>query len=134
MSTIYDNITFRKGTGSSAVSYTLPRPPEFAPQREDIYAGVYTTCNGETRADKVGWKYSDMTLAWDALYQDDVEKLFNLNGNEIYLIFDDPSGSSITEQIIRNSVVSMRHRFTVNNKHWWKGVSIDISFVGTHTD
>ena len=130
---IYDNITIRVVSGGSSISYNIRRPDDFAVQREDIYAGSYTTCTGATRADRIGWKYSDMTLSWSALRQDDVEKLFNITG-EAYLIFDDPCGDQIEEQIIRTSVVSMRHRFTENGVHWWRDVSCNISFIGSHTN
>lgn len=120
-------ITFRR------VRNVIRRPSNFLIQREDIYSGVYTTCTGATRADKIGWKYSDMKLEWEALRQDDVEKLFSIEG-ETYLIFDDPLGDQITEQIMRSSVVSMRDRFTENGVHWWRDVSCDISFVETHQD
>ena len=114
-------------------SFIIPRPLNFAVQREDIYAGQYTTCTGATRADKIGWKYSDMTWSWDGLKQSDVEKLCSLSG-ECTLTFDDPSGDTIQESFIRSSVVSMRCRNKFENEYWWTGVSCSISFIGSHTD
>ena len=114
-------------------SFILPRPLNFAVQREDIYAGQYTTCTGATRADKIGWKYSDMTWSWDGLKQSDVEKLCSLSG-ECTLTFDDPSGDTIQESFIRSSVVSMRCRNKFEDEYWWTGVSCSISFIGSHTD
>ena len=113
--------------------FTLPRPLNFAVQREDIYAGQYTTCTGATRADCIGWKYSDMTWSWDGLKQSDVEKLCGLTG-ECTLIFDDPSGDTIEESFIRSSVVSMRCRNKFEDEYWWTGVSCSISFIDSHTD
>ena len=114
-------------------SFMLPRPLNFGVQREDIYAGQYTTCTGATRADKIGWKYSDMTWSWDGLKQSDVEKLCSLSG-ECTLTFDDPSGDTIQESFIRSSVVSMRCRNKFENEYWWTGVSCSISFIDSHTD
>lgn len=114
-------------------SFILPRPLNFAVQREDIYAGQYTTCTGATRADKIGWKYSDMTWSWDGLKQSDVEKLCSLSG-ECTLTFDDPSGDTIQESFIRSSVVSMRCRNKFEDEYWWTGVSCSISFIDSHTD
>lgn len=114
-------------------SFMLPRPLNFGVQREDIYAGQYTTCTGATRADKIGWKYSDMTWSWDGLKQSDVEKLCGLSG-ECTLTFDDPSGDTIEESFIRSSVVSMRCRNKFENEYWWTGVSCSISFIDSHTD
>ena len=113
--------------------FTLPRPLNFAIQREDIYAGQYTTCTGATRADRIGWKYSDMTWSWDGMKQSDVEKLCGLTG-ECTLIFDDPSGDTIEESFIRSSVVSMRCRNKFEDEYWWTGVSCSISFIDSHTD
>ena len=114
-------------------SFMLPRPLNFGVQREDIYAGQYTTCTGATRADKIGWKYSDMTWSWDGLKQSDVEKLCSLSG-ECTLTFDDPSGDTIQESFIRSSVVSMRCRNKFEDEYWWTGVSCSISFIDSHTD
>jgi hypothetical protein len=114
-------------------SFMLPRPLNFGVQREDIYAGQYTTCTGATRADKIGWKYSDMTWSWDGLKQSDVEKLCGLTG-ECTLIFDDPSGDTIEESFIRTSVVSMRCRNKFEDEYWWTGVSCSIKFISSHTD
>ena len=114
-------------------SFMLPRPLNFAVQREDIYAGQYTTCTGATRADCIGWKYSDMTWSWDGLKQSDVEKLCSLSG-ECTLTFDDPSGDTIEESFIRSSVVSMRCRNKFEDEYWWTGVSCSIKFISSHTD
>lgn len=114
-------------------TFNLPRPLNFNVQREDIYAGQYTTCTGETRSDRIGWKYSDMSWSWDALNQIDVEKLCSLSG-ECTLTFDDPLGDSIEEQFIRKSVVSMRSRNKFKDEYWWTGVSCSISFIESHTD
>ena len=114
-------------------AFKLPRPANFSAQREDIYAGTYTTCTGATRSDKIGWKYSDMTLSWDGLKQEDVEKLCSLSG-ECTLYFDDPLGDSMEEPFVRSSVVSMRCRNKFDDEYWWTGVSCKISFIGSHTE
>lgn len=109
----------------------IRRPDEFAPQREDIYAGEYTTCTGATRADVVGWKYADMTLKWHALPESAVEILIGMNGATT-LVFDDPSSDTISEQVIRKSAVAMRNRYNENGEYWWTEVECEISFIGAH--
>ena len=47
----------------------LPKPTNFTPAREDVYAGEYTTCTGKMIADRIGWKFSEIDLQWDALKQ-----------------------------------------------------------------
>lgn len=107
------------------------RPPAFAPQIEDIYAGEYTTCTGKTVGDVVGWKYSDATLTWDALPQSSVDVLVAMSG-ENTLSFVNPSGTTTTETVIRDSVVQLQNRNTIRGEVWWKNVSVAIRFVNAH--
>lgn len=107
------------------------RPPAFAPQIEDIYAGEYTTCTGKTVGDVVGWKYSDATLTWDALPQSSVDVLVAMSG-ENTLSFVNPSGMITTETVIRDSVVQLQNRNTIRGEVWWKNVSVAIRFINAH--
>lgn len=108
----------------------LMKPETFMPKREDVYAGEYTTCLGETIADRIGWKYSDLTLQWDALPQDMVSVLVNMQG-VCTLEFDDVDGSH-TENIIRSSTVQLRHRHTIQGVTWWKNVQTEVKFINVH--
>ena len=108
------------------------RPPAFAPQIEDIYAGEYTTCTGKTVGDVVGWKYSDATLTWDALPQSSVDVLVAMSG-ENTLTFVSPSGTTATETVIRDSVVQLQNRNTIRGEVWWKNVSVQIRFINAHS-
>ena len=108
------------------------RPPTFAPQIEDIYAGEYTTCTGKTVGDVVGWKYSDATLTWDALPQSSVDVLIAMSG-ENTLTFVNPSGMITTETVIRDSVVQLQNRNTIRGEVWWKNVSVQIRFINAHS-
>ena len=108
------------------------RPPAFAPQIEDIYAGEYTTCTGKTVGDVVGWKYSDATLTWDALPQSSVDVLVAMSG-ENTLSFVNPSGMITTETVIRDSVVQLQNRNTIRGEVWWKNVSVQIRFINAHS-
>lgn len=108
------------------------RPPTFAPQIEDIYAGEYTTCTGKTVGDVVGWKYSDATLTWDALPQSSVDVLVAMSG-ENTLTFVNPSGMITTETVIRDSVVQLQNRNTIRGEVWWKNVSVAIRFINAHS-
>lgn len=108
------------------------KPREFSPQIEDIYAGEYVTCTGKTVGDRIGWKWSDMTLQWDALPQDMVDVLVNMRG-ETELIFDSPLGTE-TETIIRDSAVQLRNRNTIRGQTIWRNVSVAIRFINAHSD
>lgn len=108
------------------------KPPAFAPQMEDITAGEYTTCTGKTVGDRIGWKWSDMTLQWDALPQDMVDVLVNMTG-EIDMVFDSPLGTH-TEKIIRASAVQLRNRNTIRGQTIWRNVSVAIRFINAHND
>ncbi len=111
----------------------IPRPPKFSPAREDIYKGDYVTCTGKTIADKVGWKYSDMSLEWDALPQQMVDVLVNMSGVGT-MVFDDLDGDIVEEQIVRTSAVALRHRYTLGGVTIWKKVKVNIKFIGSHTE
>jgi hypothetical protein len=107
------------------------KPVDFAPQREDVYAGEYTTCTGAIKADRIGWKYADLTLSWDALPQDDVDILLGITSGNT-LTWDDIDGTTITENIIRTSVVGLKHRNTVRGTTWWRDVTMEVRFIDVH--
>lgn len=109
----------------------IPRPPGFAPKREDVYEGEITTCTGKLIADKIGWKYAEMELQWDALTQDEVDILVNMNGIST-ITFDDADGEEHTEQVVTISKVWLRHRHTIKGKTIWKGVSVGVRFINVH--
>lgn len=110
----------------------LYKPPAFAPQMEDISAGEYTTCTGKTVGDRIGWKWSDMELQWDALPQSMVDILVGMTG-EATLVFDSPLGTQ-TEKIIRSSAVQLRNRNTIRGETLWRNVSVSIRFIDAHND
>lgn len=111
----------------------IPRPPKFSSTRSDIYKGDYVTCTGKTIADKIGWKYADMSLEWDALPQQMVDVLVNMSGVNT-IVFDDLDGELVEEQIVRTSAVALRHRYTQGGVTIWKKVKVDIKFIGSHTE
>lgn len=107
------------------------RPPNFAPQIEDVYAGEYTTCTGKLVGDRIGWKYSDATLTWDALPQRMVNALINMSG-PVTLEFVAPDGTITSETVIRDSVVQLQNRNTIRGEVWWKNVSLNVRFINVH--
>lgn len=111
----------------------IPKPPEMTIGREDVYAGEYTTCTGAVIADRIGWKYSDLTLKWDALQQSYIEILTGMSG-EHTLQFDDPDGDEIEEPIMRSSAVYLRHRRTMRGEVWWRNVEVTVRFIDVHND
>ena len=109
------------------------RPPKFAPEKEDIYKGDYTTCTGRIIADRVGWKFADMDLEWGALPQNMIDILIGMDG-VCELEFDDLDGNPCTENVMRMGVVAMRHRYTQGGVTIWKDVKVSIRFIGSHTE
>ena len=106
----------------------FPRPVDFAPRIVDLYAGELETMSGKKQKDKIGTRYGDITLAWDWLPEEKVMALCNIEG-EVILIFDDPTGDTISQKIARKSVVQKRHRYTENGVAYWRGVSVEIEFM-----
>ena len=101
------------------------------PEHEDVYAGEYTTCTGATIADRIGWKFADMTLEWGALPQSAVDVLVGLSGT-FKLKFDDMDGTYYEETAIRDSIISLRNRNTINGVTYWKNVSLKVRFIDVH--
>lgn len=115
----------------NGIKYELPRPPELQIQREDVYGGEYTTCTGKKIADVIGWRYSDLTLKWDALPQKYIDILVQLKG-QCKMIFDAPESEEENEDIVRSTVVYLRHRFLQNGETWWKDVSVGVKYLNVH--
>lgn len=111
----------------------IQRPPDFSPTREDVLAGEYTTCTGKLIADRIGWKFADMTLTWPALPQSSVNALTSMSGATT-MIFDDLDGTTQTEQVIRSSVVGLRNRNTIRGTVWWRNVQVEVRFINVHSE
>lgn len=113
----------------------IPRPSDFNPIKENVYAGELTTCTGKLIADCIGWKFSDMTLSWDYLQQSDLNVLLNA-GQSIYIEFDFPDGTTTTtyrEQVIVTDKTSVGSRFTDSaGNQIWHDVSMGVRFVNVH--
>lgn len=110
----------------------INRPREFKPKRVDVYAGEYTTCTGKVIADRIGWKYDDLTLSWEALSEDKVLALASMTGQATFA-FDDVDGAK-SETVIRTSAVQMRHRDTIGGVTYWRDVSVEVTFINVHND
>lgn len=109
----------------------IPKPPEFELEREDIYAAEYTSMSGKTIADRIGWKYSDTDLKWDALSQADLTVLINISGS-FTLGFHDESNTYVEETCIKLSSVSMPYRYQNRGSYWWKEPSVKVRFINAH--
>ena len=109
------------------------RGNDFALQREYIYAGEYETCTGKRCADRVGWRYSDLTISWDNLPQDQLEYLLALNGEEVDFTFANESGTTVTEKVRPSVIASQAAIFTdPNGVKSWKNISLQLQFTEAH--
>lgn len=107
-------------------------PNDFTLDREDVFEAEYISCTGKTIADRIGWKYADMSLQWDTLPQSQLAILLSLTG-EFTITFIDENGSSVTENVIRKGTGMTGTRFTDDSGDAiWKGVTISISFLDVH--
>lgn len=106
---------------------------DFTLQREYIYAGEYETCTGKRCADRVGWRYSDLTISWDNLPQDQLEYLLALNGEEVDFTFTNESGTSVTEKVRPSVIASQASILTdPNGVKSWKNISLQLQFTEAH--
>ena len=110
----------------------LPKPVNFMPEREDVYASEITTCTGKLIADRIGWKFADIKLEWGALTQAQINILVNMSGIHT-LTFDDADGTH-TENVIRKNAVSLRNRNTINGVTYWRDVSLELVFTDVHNN
>ena len=107
-------------------------PNGFTPQREHVYAAEITTCTGKTIADRIGWKYSDMTLEWGTLPQDQLDVLLAMDGTDT-ITFTDVDGTTVTEEIFPLSNVWIGTRFLgEDGEPLWKDIRLSIRFVNAH--
>lgn len=111
---------------------TYYRANEFTPAREYVYAGEIVTCTGKTIADLVGWKYSDLSLEWDSLPQEQLENLLALNGTEVTMTFTDVDGHTASEQVIPLTHSMTATRFYNGGNPVWKDVSTNLRFLNVH--
>lgn len=108
------------------------RPNNFTPARENVYSGEYTACTGATYADFLGWKYSDMTLAWDALPYAQRQFLLTLTG-QAELTFRDADGLERTEQVIITNLTQTATRLhDALGFDLWTGIELGVRFIGIH--
>ena len=107
------------------------RPNDFTIEREDVYAGEYTSCTGKVIADRVGWKFSDATLEWDMLPDDMMSTITSLPAS-FDITFTDSDGSH-TETVIKTGFANTATRFTNNlGNVIWKDVKLGITFIDAH--
>lgn len=111
---------------------TLYRPNDFTPEREFVYAGEITTCTGKIIADRIGWKYSDIELEWDAIPQTQLTALLSLNGTQTTLTFTDADGVTRAESVIPITHSQTATRFLKNGAEIWSDVKTTLRFLNVH--
>lgn len=111
---------------------TLYRPNGFTPAREYVYAGEIVTCTGKTIADRIGWKYADITLDWGSLPQDQIDALLALNGQETTLTFTDVDGTTVTESVIPSTHSMTATRALRFGVPVWKDIQTELRFINVH--
>lgn len=109
------------------------RPSAFTLQREQIYSGEIETCTGKRLADRVGWRYADLSLGFDTLPQDQLNKLLSLTG-AVTMTFVDEENNSVSEQVILKTSSATATRLTINNSPVWRGINAEVQFLNAHND
>lgn len=109
----------------------IKRPSDFAIEREDIYAGEYTTCTGSIKADRIGWKYVDTTINCDELTEEELSFFTGMSGATTFY-FEDSDGAH-SEQVIRTGFSNTPTRLTLpDGQVIWKNVGISLRFIDAH--
>lgn len=105
----------------------------FTLEREYIYAGEVTTCTGKFCADAVGWKYSDLSISWDNLPQDQLQAILNLSGQAVDMTFSNEENQTVTESVIPTSTSAQVTRLTDEQGNVaWSGIGLKIRFINAH--
>ena len=112
---------------------TIWRGNSMTLKREFIYAGEYETCTGKRCGDLVGWRYADVSIAWDSLPQSQLVELLALEGREVDFTFSDESNTSVTEKVIPRVISSTASRHTDPfGDPAWLDISLELSFTEAH--
>lgn len=107
----------------------------FTLAREWIYAAEIVTCTGKVCADVVGWRYSDITLEWDNLPQNQLQALMDLNGSAVEMTFSNELNESVTEMVIPTvSTARITRKTDFNGNVAWSGVKLTLRFINAHND
>ena len=109
------------------------RPNAFALQREQIYSGEIETCTGKRLADRVGWRYADLSLGFDTLPQDQLNKLLSLTG-AVTMTFVDEQNNQVSEQVILKTSSATATRFTKDGHAVWSGINAEVQFLNAHNN
>lgn len=109
------------------------RPNNFTLQREQIFSGEIETCTGKRLADRVGWRYADLSLGFDTLPQDQLNKLLSLTG-AVEMEFVDEENNTVTEQVILKTSSATATRFTKDGSSVWSGINAEVQFINAHND
>lgn len=108
------------------------RPNEFTLQRENVYAAEIETCTGKRIADLIGWRYSDLTLNFDWLPQDELSALLAIQG-EVSMTFGNEVEETVTEQVIvRTSTATVTRLTDPDGNVAWKGINLEVQFINAH--
>ena len=105
----------------------------FTLEREYIYAGEVVTCTGKYCADVVGWKYSDLTIEWDNLPQDQLQAILSLSGQAVDMTFSNEQNQTVTESVIPTATTARATRLTdPYGDVAWSGIGLKIKFINAH--
>ena len=111
------------------------RGNDFTLAREWIYAGEIVTCTGKVCADVVGWRYSNLSLNWDNLPQDQLQAILALDGSEVNMTFSNEENTSVTEAVIPTVSTATVTRLTdPNGAVAWSGVKLELRFINAHNN
>lgn len=109
----------------------LKRPNDFTIEKENVYAGEYTTGNGSLRADLVGWKYSDTVLTFDELTTDEVTILSDMRG-EAVLYFTDSEGDHAEDVLVQGFGNTATRLTLPSGQSIWKNVKLTLRFINAY--
>lgn len=114
---------------------TIYNGNDFTLSREWIYAAEIETCTGKICADRVGWRYADLSLEWDNLPQEQLQTLLGLSGEAVEMTFTNEENESVSEMVVPTVSTATLTRLTdPYGDVAWSGVKLNVRFINAHND
>lgn len=110
----------------------FPHPLNFKMSTVPNITSQLTTMAGKTIADVNGWKYADMTLAWEWIESSQLIDLLQetdpMKGSFTFKFDDITSGEPVTVNAIRTNVGGRRLAAVDNGRTVWVDIQMSVSF------
>ena len=115
--------------------YSIPYPNDFSPSKVPNIVNEMVTLTGKVVADVNGWRYGDVSLAWDTLLDEDLNNLLAAISDPWFTItFKDIDGTEHTVNAVLKGRANVKTPIFYNGATVWKDVTVPLSFPDCYED